>query len=46
MSAGHDGDGLLMAPATGQALATWITTGRQPQQVATFGLSRFDRPQP
>jgi glycine oxidase len=46
VSAGHDGDGLLMAPATGQALATWITTGRQPQQVATFGLSRFDRPQP
>jgi glycine oxidase len=46
VSAGHDGDGLLMAPATGQALATWITTGRQPQQVATLGLSRFDRPQP
>jgi glycine oxidase len=46
VSAGHDGTGLLMAPATGQALATWITTSRQPQQVATFGLSRFDRPQP
>ena len=43
VSAGHDGDGLLMAPATGQALATWITTSRQPQEVATFGLSRFDR---
>jgi glycine/D-amino acid oxidase-like deaminating enzyme len=26
VSAGHDGTGLLMAPATGQALATWITT--------------------
>jgi glycine oxidase len=46
VSAGHDGDGLLMAPATGQALATWITTSRQPQKVATFGLSRFDRPKP
>jgi glycine oxidase len=46
VSAGHDGDGLLMAPATGQALATWIATGRQPQEVASFGLSRFDRPQP
>jgi glycine oxidase len=45
VSAGHDGDGLLMAPATGQALATWITTGRQPREVATFGLARFDRDQ-
>ena len=42
VSAGHDGTGLLMAPATGQALATWITTSRQPQEVAPFGLSRFD----
>lgn len=41
VSAGHDGTGLLMAPATGQALATWITTSRQPQEVASFGLSRF-----
>jgi glycine/D-amino acid oxidase-like deaminating enzyme len=31
VSAGHDGTGLLLAPATGQALATWITTSRQPQ---------------
>jgi glycine oxidase len=46
VSAGHDGAGLLMAPATGQALATWIATSRQPQEVASFGLSRFDRPQP
>jgi glycine oxidase len=46
VSAGHDGDGLLMAPATGQALASWIATSRQPQEVASFGLSRFDGPQP
>jgi glycine/D-amino acid oxidase-like deaminating enzyme len=45
VSAGHDGDGLLMAPATGQALATWIASSRQPQEVASFGLSRFGRPQ-
>jgi len=43
VSAGHDGDGLLMAPATGQALASWITTSRRPQEVASFGLSRFDQ---
>jgi glycine/D-amino acid oxidase-like deaminating enzyme len=44
VSAGHDGDGLLMAPATGQALASWITTSRRPREVASFGLSRFDQP--
>ena len=44
VSAGHDGDGLLMAPATGRALATWIATSRQPREVASFGLSRFDGP--
>jgi glycine oxidase len=44
VSAGHDGDGLLMAPATGQALATWITTSQPPQEVASFGLSRFGQP--
>jgi glycine/D-amino acid oxidase-like deaminating enzyme len=43
VSVGHDGDGLLMAPATGQALASWIITSRQPQEVASFGLSRFDQ---
>ena len=43
VSAGHDGDGLLMAPVTGQALASWIITSRQPQEVASFGLSRFDQ---
>jgi glycine/D-amino acid oxidase-like deaminating enzyme len=46
VSAGHDGTGLLMAPATGQALATWIATSRQPEEVASFGLSRFARPKP
>jgi glycine/D-amino acid oxidase-like deaminating enzyme len=46
VSAGHDGDGLFMAPATGQALASWMATSRQPQEVASFGLSRFDGPQP
>jgi glycine oxidase len=45
VSAGHDGNGLLMAAATGQALATWITTSRQPQEASSFGLSRFARRQ-
>jgi glycine oxidase len=41
VSAGHDGTGLLLAPATGQAMATWIATGGRPEQMASFGLSRF-----
>jgi glycine oxidase len=46
VSAGHDGTGLLLAPATGHAIATWIATGRRPEQVASFGLSRFAKPGP
>jgi glycine oxidase len=46
VSAGHDGTGLLLAPATGQAMATWIATGGRPEQVASFGLSRFGNPGP
>jgi glycine oxidase len=43
VSAGHDGAGLLLAPATGQALAAWIATGQPPPQVHSFGLTRFAR---
>jgi glycine/D-amino acid oxidase-like deaminating enzyme len=41
LSAGHDGTGILMAPATGRSLATWIATGKRPQELASFALSRF-----
>jgi glycine/D-amino acid oxidase-like deaminating enzyme len=48
VSAGHDGDGLLMAPATGQALATWITTSQPPRRWPASGspdsTSPADRP--
>jgi glycine/D-amino acid oxidase-like deaminating enzyme len=46
VSAGHDGTGLLLAAATGQAIATWIATGTRPEQVDSFGLSRFGQPGP
>jgi glycine/D-amino acid oxidase-like deaminating enzyme len=46
VSTGHDGTGLLLAPATGHAMATWIATGKRPEQVASFGLSRFGKPGP
>jgi glycine/D-amino acid oxidase-like deaminating enzyme len=41
VSAGHDGTGLLLAPATGQALATWIATGHPPVGIDSFALARF-----
>ncbi len=43
VSAGHDGTGLLLAPATGRALAAWIATGQAPPQVRNFDLARFAR---
>jgi len=43
VSAGHDGTGLLLAPATGQALAAWIATGQPPPPVRSFQVSRFGR---
>jgi glycine/D-amino acid oxidase-like deaminating enzyme len=41
VSAGHDGTGLLLAPATGQALASWIATGRRPAGIDSFAMARF-----
>jgi glycine/D-amino acid oxidase-like deaminating enzyme len=41
MTSGHFRTGILMAPATGQALAEWIHTGRRPPRLAGLGLGRF-----
>jgi glycine/D-amino acid oxidase-like deaminating enzyme len=41
VNAGHDGTGLLLAPATGRALAAWIATGQQPPQVRSLQAGRF-----
>ena len=38
VSAGHFTTGIMLAVGTGQALASWIDTGRRPAEVATFGL--------
>jgi glycine oxidase len=40
ISTGQYKTGMLMAPATGQALAEWLTTGAPPPEVAPFGISR------
>lgn len=41
VTAGHLRTGLLMAPATGRAIASWITTGVRPDEIAAFSLERF-----
>jgi glycine/D-amino acid oxidase-like deaminating enzyme len=46
VSAGHDGTGLLLAPASGHAMASWIATGSRPEQISSFGLARFGKPGP
>jgi glycine/D-amino acid oxidase-like deaminating enzyme len=43
VSAGHDGTGILLAAATGQALASWIASRNRPAEVNSFTLSRFDQ---
>jgi len=41
MSVGHFRTGLLLAPAAGRAIASWITSGERPPELASFGLGRF-----
>jgi glycine oxidase len=41
ISCGHFRTGILMAAATGDALARWIESGRRPDGVAPFTLERF-----
>jgi glycine/D-amino acid oxidase-like deaminating enzyme len=42
VSSGHFRTGILMAPATGCALADWIATSRTPSEVTELSASRFD----
>ena len=42
VSSGHFRTGILMAPATGFALANWIATGRAPSEITELSASRFD----
>jgi glycine oxidase len=46
LSGGHDGTGLLLAPAAGRALAAWIATGTAPAEVGGLRLARFGAPSP
>ena len=41
LTSGHFRTGILMAAATGRALANWIGSGQRPPEVAAFGAARF-----
>ena len=41
MTSGHYKTGILMAPATGRALAEWIRSGEQPPEVRAFAVDRL-----
>jgi glycine oxidase len=46
LASGHYKTGILLAPATGQLLAEWIASGRQPPAVGGLGVARFGHPAP
>ncbi len=41
ITSGHFRTGILMGPATGSALAQWISTGERPAEVAPWTTARF-----
>jgi len=41
VTCGHFRTGILMAPATGDAIARWIESGTAPRELASFGAARF-----
>jgi glycine oxidase len=41
-TSGHYRTGILMAPATAHAVATWIESGRRPDHISELGASRFE----
>lgn len=41
MTSGHYKTGILMAPATGRAIAQWIASGSPPVEIKPFGLARL-----
>ena len=40
-TSGHFRHGILLAPATGRALANWVATGTQPPEVVGMEIGRF-----
>jgi glycine oxidase len=42
VTCGHFRTGILLAAATGDALARWIASGQRPPEVQAFGIDRFE----
>jgi glycine/D-amino acid oxidase-like deaminating enzyme len=43
LTSGHYKTGILLAPGTGRALATWMASGSRPAEVEPFALARLVR---
>jgi sarcosine oxidase subunit beta len=43
MAAGHEGDGITLAPITGEMISGLISTGSSPDIFADLNLERFSR---
>jgi glycine/D-amino acid oxidase-like deaminating enzyme len=43
VTSGHFRHGILLAPATGRALARWVESGEQPAEVVGMEIGRFER---
>jgi len=41
VNVGHYRTGLLVAPAAGEAIASWIITGTRPEILDAFAADRF-----
>lgn len=46
LTSGHYKTGILLAPATGRALAEWLVTGTPPEGVKPFNVARLTRRRP
>lgn len=46
MAAGHEGDGIAMAPVTGEILSEYIVSGTVSEEIRPFLFGRFARRQP
>jgi glycine/D-amino acid oxidase-like deaminating enzyme len=44
VTSGHFRHGILLAPATGRALASWVASGEQPPDVVGMEIGRFTSP--
>lgn len=44
VATGHNSSGIILSPITGQGITAYVTTGRLPEIMHTFGCERFSTP--